>query len=236
MREDCILHPFRFMNDFLNLKRTTGSGRLFVRATKDTEILTNHQCQSGLRPVLTKSHYGVHKIRGFWKELVHDCGFIMPERNKPHGGRSLATTTMISQNLPAQLVTKQMRHASEATLKSYVRVHPTSNAIIQNALDPKLPHVAPTSDDNPTLSDYPTPFEETAAPTVMKKPEPVPSSPTTRYANKPAVSSMAKPEDTQDEKSLMLTIMRQQQQMLASMKDDIDRMNEERNKSTCTLL
>ena len=236
MREDCILHPFRFTNDFLNLKRTTGSGRLFVRATKDTEILTNHQCQSGLRPVLTKSHYGVHKIREFWKELVHDCGFIMPERNKPHGGRSLATTTMISQNLPTQLVTKQMRHASEATLKSYVRVHPTSNAIIQNALDPKLPHVVPTSDENPTLSYYPTPFEETAAPTVMKKPEPVPSSPTTRYANKPAVSSMAKLEDTQDEKSLMLTIMRQQQQMLASMKDDIDRMNEERNKSTCTLL
>ena len=35
---------------------------------------------------------------------------------------------------------------------------------------------------------------------------------------------MAKPEDTQDEKSLMLAIMRQQQQMLASMKDDIDRI------------
>ena len=118
MKEDTLLHPFRFIQDFLSLQRPTGSGRLFVRATRETECLTEHQCKSGIRPILTRSHYGVQKIRGFWKELVIDCGFIMPERNKPHGGRSLATTTMISQNLPAQLITKQMRHASEATLKS----------------------------------------------------------------------------------------------------------------------
>ena len=184
MREDCLLHFVRFINDYLNLKRTTRTGHLFVRA-----YLTNHQCKSGIRPVLTKSHYGVHKSRAFWKDLVHDCGFVMPEQNKPHGGRSLATTTMISQNLPAQLITKQMHNASEATLKYYVRVHPTSNAIIQDALDPKLPSA---------MNDYPTPSEETATPTLMKKSEPVPSSPTTRYTTstiKTALSSMAKPED-----------------------------------------
>ena len=176
------------------------------------------------------------RLSQLWKELVVDCNFIMPERNKSHGGRSLTTTTMISQNLPAQLITKQMRHASEATLKSYVRVHPTSNAIIQDALDPKLPS---TIACNPNAGYVPNPIEGTAAPTLTQKPKPVPSSLTTSHessVSKPSLSSVAKPEDTQDEKSLMLAIIRQQQQMLASMKDDIDIINKERNKTTCSLL
>ena len=115
---------------------------------------------------------------------------------------------------------------SEAALKSYVRLHQTSNAIIQDGLDPKLPS---TMDCVPNAADFPTAIERTVAPALMQKLEPLPSSPTTRHAvstSKPSLSSMAKPEDTKDEKSLMFTIMRQQQQMLTSRKDNNHRMNE----------
>ena len=50
MKEDCTLHPFRFIHDYMNLKRITGTGCLFVRATRNSECLTNQQYKSEIRP------------------------------------------------------------------------------------------------------------------------------------------------------------------------------------------
>ena len=55
-----------------------------VRATQQTECLTEQQIRSRLRPMLTKSVYGEGKIRQFWRELVTDCKFKDARKGTQH--------------------------------------------------------------------------------------------------------------------------------------------------------
>ena len=253
MREDSLFHPFRFITDYLNLERSSGQKRVFVRATQQTERLTEQQIRSGVRPMLTKSVYGEAKIRQFWRELVTDCKFKDAERNTPHGGRSLAATTMVSQNLPASLITQQLRHNSERTIRSYAHSHPKSNSLLQNAMDPKTIEGIPLDasdvaeepprdlllkgiDPNASGNSRPnSPFLPSKSPTSEKQSEPVPPRPMS-IAFEPPSTSMGKPEVDDSEKTVMLNLMKQQQEMLVLMKDEIDRLHEDKSKSWCILL
>ena len=245
---DPILHPYRFIKDFFDLQRPPAvNQRFFLKATSDTKELSDRQVNAGNRFHLTRSVIGEGKIRQYWKELVCTCKFVNPEKNKPHGGRSLATTTMVSQNLAPCLITKQTRHNSEQTIKEYNRLHPVSSSLIQNAIGPK-------SIEGAHLS--PQHFEQ--SPQVVKdRPSlviPLPSLPsffrfqrTQPSAKKEAVVEKAvdaviptslpcRPNPVPPEGSAIEMMLCQQQQMQQQMLKMMREERKQRKKSTCALM
>ena len=218
-----------------------------MKATNDTQELSDLQVNADNRFHLTRSVIGEGKIRQYWKELVCTCRFVNPEKNKPHGGRSLATTTMVSQNLAPCLITKQTRHNSEQTIKEYNRLHPVSSSLIQNAIGPK-------SIEGAHLS--PQHFEQ--SPQVVKdRPSlviPLPSLPsffrfqrTQPSAKKEAVVEKAadaviptslpcRPNPVPPEGSAIEMMLCQQQQMQQQMLKMMREERKQRKKSTCALM
>ena len=78
------------------------------------------------------------------------------------------------------------------------------------------------------LEDY-----QTDNPRSKKELEPAPQRP---MSIKPSSTSMDKPEVDNSEKSEIMNIMKQQQEMLVMMREDIDRLHEGNSKSWCNLL
>ena len=106
---------------------------MFLRAAQDLGEIKDEQLECGVSFTLSKRVYGDRAVR----KLEEHIGLSEKFHNKPHGGRSAATTSLISQNVPGELITKQTRHKSPRTLKTYNRPHPVANSLVQDALQPK---------------------------------------------------------------------------------------------------